>query len=215
MKRLVVVALIATAAAMAAGGARQIETTLRPNLAAAERLADWDLDGSGDWTIRAGMMILAKAGTPSGAIRRPSALAILKSPDFRRASVAAEIRSTADVTVVNRDLEIILAYQGPARFYYVHLAGITNDVHNGIFLVADADRKRIDPGASPPQLKDQSWHQARVAWDGATGHIDVYVDGSAKPVMQAIDRTLTTGRVGLGSFDDTGEFRNIVVRGSK
>ena len=215
MKRLVVVALMSASAAITAGGARQIETTLRPNLAAAERLADWDLDGSGVWTIRGGMMVLARAGTPSGAIRRPSALAILKTGDFRRASVTAEIRSTADVTVVNRDLEIILAYQGPARFYYVHLAGITNDVHNGIFLVADADRKRIDPGTSPPQLTDQSWHAARVEWNGATGHIDVYVDESAKPVMQAIDHTLTTGRVGLGSFDDTGEFRNIVVRGSK
>lgn len=206
-----IAAIIMLSLALAA--ARQ--TSVRPNFGSTDRLADWDLDGSGTWTIRDGMMILSKAGTPAGPVRRPSALVILKTPAFSRASVTAEIRSTADVAVTNRDLEVVVGYQSPTRFYYVHLAGITNDVHNGIFLVADADRKRIDPGASPPQLTDQAWHEARVEWDGAAGQIDVYVDKSAKPVMQATDHVLTSGRVGVGSFDDTGEFRNIVVRGSK
>jgi len=202
-------ALVAAAAA-----ARQVET-LRPDLGGAARIADWDLDGSGAWAIRDGLMVLTRAGTPAGPIRRPSALAILKSGDFRTATVTAQIRSTADVSVVNRDLEVILAYQTSARFYYVHLAGITNDVHNGIFLVADADRKRIDPGTSPPQLTDQRWHDVRVVWDGGAGSIDVYVDRSAAPVMRAVDATLRHGRIGIGSFDDTGEFKDIVVQASK
>jgi len=50
-------------------------------------------------------------------------------------------------------------------------------------------------------------------WDGESGSIDVYVDGSKTPVMHAVDRTLTSGQVGVGSFDDTGEFKNIAIVG--
>ncbi len=40
------------------------------------------------------------------------------------------------------------------------------------------------------------------------------VDGSATPALQANDTSIRAGRVGLGSFDDTGEFRNVVVTGT-
>ena len=189
------------------------ELRITPKFTGPEVLRDWTLDGTGTWAVSEGMLVLTKAGTPAGAIRRPAALAILKSPAFGRVTISAALRSTAPLETTNRDLEFIVGYQSPTRFYYIHLAGITNDVHNGIFLVADADRKRIDPGTTPPQLKDQQWHDARAVWDGASGSIDVYVDGSKTPVMHAVDRTLTSGQVGVGSFDDTGEFKNISIAG--
>jgi hypothetical protein len=34
-----------------------------------------------------------------------------------------------------------------------------------------------------------------------------------KPIMTAEDRTLPSGRIGLGSFDDTGEFATVRLRG--
>jgi hypothetical protein len=112
-------------------------------------------------------------------------------------------------------LEIVFGYTSPSRFYYVHLAGITNDVHNGVFLVAGADRRRIDPGTTPPQLRDQNWHDVRLVRDGSTGRVQVYVDHAAAPAWDLIDATFPAGRVGLGSFDDTGEFRNVTVNGSR
>jgi hypothetical protein len=96
----------------------------------------------------------------------------------------------------------------------VHLSAVTDAVHNGIFLVADADRRRIDSGDAKPLLTDQQWHKVRLVRDGTTGKIDVYIDGSASPVLTAIDHTIAAGRVGLGSFDDTAEFREITVKGS-
>jgi hypothetical protein len=54
----------------------------------------------------------------------------------------------------------------------------------------------------------------RLERDGATGRIDVFVDDSAKPVLHATDTTIPSGRVGLGSFDDTGEFRRLSVSGA-
>lgn len=188
--------------------------TVRPSLSKASDIAQFTLDGSGAWEIRDSLLVLAKAGTPAGAIRRPSALAILKSAPFLRVTIDAQIRSTAPVDTHERDLEFIFGYQSPSRFYYVHLAGILNDVHNGIFLVADADRKRIDPGKTPAQLVDQDWHDVRVVRDGSTGAIQVFTNGGKTPVMEATDKTWPTGQVGVGSFDDTGEFRRIVVTGA-
>ena len=41
-----------------------------------------------------------------------------------------------------RDVQLILGYQSPTQFYYVHLSAKTDAVHNGIFLVNNADRRR-------------------------------------------------------------------------
>jgi len=184
------------------------------NFETADSLSKFTLDGSGAWEVKDHMLVLTKAGTPGGPIRRPSALAILQSDPLVRADVQVEMRSTAPEEVKNRDLEIIFGYESPSRFYYVHLAGITDPNHNGIFLVDNKDRRRIDDGTAPPQLKDREWHRVRLERDGATGRIEIYVDGSKRPALRATDTTIPSGRVGLGSFDDTGEFRKFSVTGS-
>lgn len=178
---------------------------------AALDLSRWDLDGNGRWRVQDGGLVLVNAGVPGGAIRRPAALAILKSEAMSRAVVELQVRSMAPVDVLQRDLLVVIGYQSPSRFYYVHLAGLTDAVHNGIFVVADTDRRRIDSGNGVPQLRDQAWHDVRVEWNGQTGTIDVFVDGSSQPVLTASDLTLTEGRIGIGSFDDAGEFRRIRI----
>jgi hypothetical protein len=180
-----------------------------------DALVQWSLDGSGSWTVADGKLVLERAGKPEGPIRRPAALAIFKMDPLKQVTLKAEVRSTAPQDVLRRDVNLIFGYESPSRFYYVHLSGITDAVHHGIFLVADADRKRIDDGKGQPQLKDQNWHRVRLERDGATGRIEIFVDDSKSPVLVASDTTIPAGRVGLGSFDDTGEFRGIEIAGSK
>lgn len=194
--------------------AAQKSFSSRLDFEASDALGKLTLDGSGTWDVKDHMLVLTKAGTPGGPIRRPSALAVLKSDPLVRADVQVEMRSTAPEEVKNRDLEIIFGYESPSRFYYVHLAGITDPNHNGIFLVDNKDRHRIDDGKAAPQLKDREWHRVRLQRDGTTGRIEIYVDGSKQPVLTATDTTIPSGRVGLGSFDDTGEFRKFSVTGS-
>jgi hypothetical protein len=195
-------------------GRAQQPAIVRPDLGSPQRIADWTLDGSGTWDVADGSLRLVKAGTPGGPIRRPAALAIFKSDPFTKLTLEAEIKSTAPVDLPVRDVELIFGYESPTRFYYVHLAGITNAVHNGIFVVADADRRRLDTPDSLPQMKDQAWHRVRLERDPSTGRIEIFVDGSTTPALKATDTTIAAGRVGFGSFDETGEFRNIVVTGS-
>src|SRR5262245_17356616 len=195
--------------------ATQQQIVLRPDLRNVAKLTEWTLDGSGGWEIHDGKLMLTKAGTPGGPIRRPAALAILKSEPFSSVKVELDLRSTAPVDLLVRDVLLILAYESASRFYYVHLAAKTDAVHNGIFVVADADRRRIDSGTGVPQLKDQDWHRVGVERDGASGRIEVFFDNSKTTSLSAVDTTIRSGRIGFGSFDETGEFRNITVTGSR
>lgn len=188
--------------------------TIEPSLKDSSSISKWSFDGSGKWKISDGELILYKAGVPSGTIRRPSALAILKSKPLTNVTVEAEIKSEVDTSIIHRDLEIIIDYQSPTQFYYIHLAGTTDKVHNGIFIVNNSDRLRIDSGKGKPQLKDKTWHHVKVVRNIKTGTIEVYTNNSDKPVLRAIDKTLQYGRVGVGSFDDTGFFKNILVKGT-
>lgn len=197
------------------GWALENQQTLRPKLTAPAAISAWDLDGNGTWQISDGILQLTKAGVPSGPIRRPAALAILKSDSFKRVSLELELRSLAPVDVQRRDVELVLGYESPTSFYYIHLSAVTDDVHNGIFIVANSDRRRIDSGKGIPHMKDQSWHRVRATRDAASGVIEVYFDDSNTPILSAVDKTIEAGRVGVGSFDDIAEFRNIKVQGHK
>src|SRR5690242_5686877 len=125
---------------------------VRVTLARPDSLDRWEVVGSGTWAAADGVLRLEKPGTPlpAGSIRRPAALAILRTPPLASARLEVELRCTAPVDVVYRDLELIFGYDAPTRFYYAHLAGITDAVHNGVFLVDHADRRRIDRGTTPP-----------------------------------------------------------------
>jgi hypothetical protein len=192
---------------LAVGTLRQIA-----EFSAARGLADWDLDGSGTWAVRDGLLLLEREGIPSGPIRRPGAMAIFRHAPVRDFTAEVELRSTAPVDLLVRDVLLIFAYQSPTRFYYVHLSAKTDGVHNGIFLVHDADRRRLDPLTSSARLTDHAWHRVRLERVVSTGSIRVFFDDDPNPVLSATDTTLMSGRVGVGSFDETADFRRFTVR---
>ena len=191
----------------------QTDAAIVPTLVEDALAREFTLDGTGTWAIRNGVLGLVVAGKPAGTIRRPSALAIVNGPELAAATLEVELRSTAALPAVTprRDALLVAGYQSPTRFYYVHLSAIRDDVHNGIFLVNDADRRRIDTTSAVAPLVDQAWHTVRLVRTPSTGRLDVYVDGHAAPIMSAVDTTLRTGRMGVGSFDDTAEFRRIRI----
>jgi hypothetical protein len=44
--------------------------------------------------------------------------------------------------------------------------------------------------------------------------VQVSVDGRQMPALHAVDLSITSGSVGIGSFDETGDFRNVKITGS-
>jgi hypothetical protein len=191
----------------------QSDVTIVPVLSR-DRADAWVLDGSGTWVIRDGVLALVETGRPEGAIRRPAALALLKRSSFRDVTVEAEVRSTADPSLAIADVLLVFGYRSPTRFYYVHLSGKTDAVHNGIFHVNEASRRRIDDGNGAPQLSDRNWHEVRLDVDGESGRIEVFLDDSETPGLSATVGTVRPGLIGFGSFDDTVEIRSVTVVGT-
>jgi len=114
----------------------------------------------------------------------------------------------------HRDLCLFFGYQDPAHFYYVHLGKKTDDHANQIFIVNEAARTKISTRTTPGTDWDERWHHIRVVRHAEEGTIKVYFDDLEEPVMTAKDDTFQWGRVGLGSFDDTGDFDEFVLRGN-
>jgi hypothetical protein len=52
-----------------------------------------------------------------------------------------------------------------------------------------------------------------MIYDGQAGKVVMYVDGQTSPSLTAVDTTLSAGKVGIGSFFDMGQFRNVKIQG--
>jgi hypothetical protein len=185
-------------------------------------LGDWDPLTDSKWVFEDGQVILTEPGTNPGPPRRPFEYAVMtQGPTLGSLSYRAEVRIDESVSVSNRDVILIWNYQSPTRFYYAHLSqDNTIYPHNGIFVVDDADRLRIDDQwngsvGAPPAIDDTDWHDVRLDYDAATGKIAVFVDGSDAPLITATDTTFSGGRVGFGSFDNFGRVRDVVVAGTR
>lgn len=116
----------------------------------------------------------------------------------------------------HRDLCFFYHYQDPAHFYYTHIASIADPHANSIFLVNDAPRISIAVMRNDGTTWiDEKYHTIRVVRKTEPGTIEIYFDDMAKPIMKAVDKTFTVGRIGFGSFDDTGMFDDIRIWGKK
>jgi hypothetical protein len=113
----------------------------------------------------------------------------------------------------HRSVCIFFSYQDPARFYYVHLGRKTDDASNQIHIVDGAPRHKISTFTTAGTPWTDGWHRVKIVRRAATGEIAVYFDDFETPALTAIDTTFGWGRIGIGSFDDTGNWDDIEVRG--
>jgi hypothetical protein len=115
----------------------------------------------------------------------------------------------------HRDAVVVFGYQDPAHFYYVHLGKQADDHANQIFIVNSDARKKISLTSTSGTNWDDNWHNVKVVRKVSGGAIEIYYDDMTKPVMTAKDETFKWGRIGVGTFDDTSDWDDIVVRGTK
>ena len=124
----------------------------------------------------------------------------------------------ADVKPLGRSVMIVFAYHDPAHFDYAHFStdpGTKVAVHNGIFHVYGGERIRISSPSGPPSFPaNKRWYHVVLTYDGRTGTVHADVDGKPVPALRAVDLSLTDGKIGFGSFDETGEFKNIKITGT-
>lgn len=175
----------------------------------------WSVPTGSDWEIQkedGGQFLHMKIGRaplPSGP-RRPFQFAIADTQPFKDVTVEADIRP------LKRSVIIVYAYRDPAHFDYAHIStDIKAPVHNGIFHVYGGERVRISPERGPAAFPEINvWYHVKLVQNSGTGTVDVTVDGKAVPALHAVDLSLTTGKIGIGSFDETGDFKNVKITGN-
>jgi len=185
--------------------------------------SDWAPKTPAKWRFRGDEVVLAEEGVAPPGPRRPFEYAVLtKGPELGSVQIDTKVRLDTPVEVANRDVIIVFGFRSDTQYYYAHLS-TDNTIypHNGLFVVDDADRLRIDDQwdpvlsrGAPPAITDADWHDARVVHCTDTGEIAVHVDGSREPLMTAVDRTFASGRTGFGSFDNIGRARDFRVTGT-
>jgi hypothetical protein len=185
------------------------------------KAAGWQPNPPDNWrVIKLGdsMVYALTAPGEQAKVRAPTAWSLLASSDVTSFVFTGRLRCDADPANNKRDLCIFFHFQDSTRFYYVHFSASSDDVHNIIGLVDGADRVKINdepPGQSVFRLTDKEWHLFKVTYDAATGRIQAYLDDLDKPILTAVDQTLTHGLVGVGSFDDIGFFDDLKLWGTK
>ena len=113
----------------------------------------------------------------------------------------------------HRDLCIFFGGKDPSNFYYVHMASEMDDHANNIFIVNDAPRIKISTKTSEGTKwgRTDQWHLIKVVRNTDEGTIKVFFDDETEPIMEAVDMHFTRGRIGFGSFDDTGRVDDIKI----
>ncbi len=173
----------------------------------------WDVVNPSDWKIESQddspvLELLTPRGPLPGA-RRPIQFALAQTQDLNRVKVELDMRPRA------LSLIIVFAYRDEAHFDYAHLSTDTatkESHHNGIFHVFGGERVRISSVAGRAAFPQTNhWYHVVLDYDGETGTVNVSVDGVQIPALHAVDLSLSGGRVGLGSFDEVGDFKNVKI----
>ena len=191
---------------------------LTPLLLAQDKLSvfnqTWTVPSAADWKVSddngTPMLQLLVGREPAPGPRRPSQFALMDMPNASRVHFEADVRPT------KRSLMIVYAYTDPAHFNYVHFstdAAAQQPVHNGVFHVFGGERVRISAPAGPAAFSSTNhWFHIKLEWSGSTGEVQGFVDGIAIPALHAVDLSLKEGKIGIGSFDETADFKNVRVQ---
>lgn len=146
--------------------------------------------------------------------RSPLAIALIDAVEFGDFVLDAELLQTGR-EYAHRDLCVFFGWQSPERFYYAHLASRADPNAHNVFVVDGAARTPIaEPASAGIEWGQALWHRVRVERRLGDGSIRVFFDDMRTPVFEARDRRFGFGRVGFGSFDDTGRFRAVAIRGA-
>jgi hypothetical protein len=195
------VLLFAATACAAADGHRELSWTL----AEETQLAAFDFTDRAAFRCAGGALELFAAAKYTPPHRSPLGLAILRDVEFGDCELAVEAQQTGR-EYPHRDLVIVFAWRDAAHFAYAHLASAADPNAHQIMLVDGADRRPVTVRRSNGVRWGEGWHEILLVRRGSD--VRVLFDGDE---VLAGEVTALRGRIGLGSFDDTGRFRNLRV----
>lgn len=176
----------------------------------------WEFTDKAAWAVKqvedhGQLLALERSSEYEPEVRSPFNIAWLKDLNVTDFVLEVEAMSTSR-EYGHRDLCFFFGKQSDTEFYYVHIATAADPYANSIFLVNNEPRVSIaDKRTEGIKWEDGKFHKIRIKRSTGSGKIFVYFDDMENPVMETVDRTFISGSIGLGSFDDVGEFRNLKI----
>lgn len=147
-------------------------------------------------------------------VRSPLNITLIK--DVNVSDFVLEVRMMSTTREYgHRDMCMFFGHQDPSHFYYVHIANQSDANANSIFLVDDQPRVSIADKRTAGTRWDDKWHTVRLVRNAKEATIKVYYDDMVTPIMESKNDRFLWGRIGLGSFDDTGRFDDVKLWGVK
>jgi hypothetical protein len=145
--------------------------------------------------------------------RSPLSIAWIKDVKVGDFELTVRVQNTNVNAGPHRDLCIFWGRQDPSHFYYVHFGALSDPNACQIFIVNNAARTPITVDTATGTPWTEGWHNIKVVRRVADGAIEAYFDDMTKPLMTARDTTFGAGQIGIGTFDDNGNFDDLVLRG--
>ena len=148
-------------------------------------------------------------------VRSPHSIAWVKGKRVGDFVLTVKAENTNHQAGGHRDLCLFWGRQDASHFYYVHFGAKADDHSCQIFIVDGKPRTKITVDEVPgtPWGEGRQWHTLRVERTLGDGLVKVYFDDMKKPHMTAKDTTFGAGEVGIGTFDDNGNFDDFELRG--
>jgi hypothetical protein len=168
----------------------------------------WRVPNAAEWLYRDGTLTMLAARPQESNPRYPIQYALLEGKEFGSFTLECEVMRDSG------SLILVYNWKDSSHFNYVHLSVDSPEkqvVHNGIFHVYGSDRSRISKAIGAGSLPTTAWTKVKLVYDSNTGRIVVEVGGRKFPSLDAVDVSLTSGKIGLGSFFETAQFRNLKV----
>lgn len=145
--------------------------------------------------------------------RSPQNFSLLKDLTVGDFEMTAKVQSTNVDAGPHRDMCLFWGYQDPSHYYYVHFGAESDPNACQIFIVNNAARKPITTKSAEGTPWTTGWHDVRVIRRVEDGTIEVFFDDMDEPLLAAKDKTFTWGQVGLGTFDDNGNWDDFQLNG--
>lgn len=143
-------------------------------------------------------------------VRSPFNISWIKDLTVGNFTLEAKMRQTGR-EYGHRDMCIFFGKQDATHFYYVHIATKADEHANSIFIVNGEPRKSIATERTEGTNWASGFQTVRVTRNVDTGEIAVYFNDMTKPIMKAVDKTFTSGQIGFGTFDDTGDVDDVKI----
>ena len=161
-----------------------------------------------------GAMELIRQSEYQPSVRSPVNIALIADKVFGDFVLECDLIQTGK-EYGHRDMCLFFGFQNPTNFYYAHIATAADKNAHNIFLVKDSPRTNIAKETTKGVNWGLNiWHKVRLERKTSDGTIKVYFDDLTKPIMVAEDKSFDAGRIGFGSFDDTGKVDNIRIWGT-